>query len=43
MQAAKLFVVSSFGLLSALLRQRDLGAAGFVGPPEFISVRDEIN
>ena len=43
MQPTKLFVVSSFGLLSALLRQRDLGAVGFVGSPEFISVRDEIN
>ena len=41
MQPTKLFVVSSFGLLSAILRQRDLGAVGFVGSPEFISVRDE--
>ena len=43
MQPSKLFVVSSFGLLSSSLRQRDLGAAGFVGSPEFISFRDEIN
>ena len=43
MQPTKLFVVSLFGLLSALLRQHDLGAVGFVGSPEFISLRDEIN
>ena len=43
MQPIKLFVVSSFGLCAALLRQRDLSPDGFVGSDKFIPVVDALN
>ena len=43
MQPIKLFVVSSFGLCAALLRQRDLSPDGFVGSAKFIPVVNALN